>query len=99
MVHDLDVYVATSMRRREDFRKMATTCQQIFHDDRVKGLELRYFDPTLSAAAGHEDKGLIECLMVKCAKALFTVLATGTATAKMPRRRWLLALVNQLLRS
>ena len=70
MVHDLDVYVATSMRRREDFRKMASTCHQIFHDDRVKGLELRYFDPTLSAAAGHEDKGLIECLMVKCAKAL-----------------------------
>jgi hypothetical protein len=24
----------------------------------------------LSAAAGHEDKGLIECLMVKCAKLL-----------------------------
>jgi hypothetical protein len=31
---------------------------------------LRYFDPTLSAAPGHEDKGLIECLMVKCAKVL-----------------------------
>ncbi len=30
----------------------------------------RYFDPTLSAAGGHEDKGLIECLMVKCAKVL-----------------------------
>jgi hypothetical protein len=33
-------------------------------------LNLRYFDPTLSAAEGHEDKGLIECLMVKCAKAV-----------------------------
>jgi hypothetical protein len=36
---------------------------------RLKSLNLRYFDPTLSAAQGHEDKGLIECLMVKCAKA------------------------------
>jgi hypothetical protein len=70
VANDLDVYVATSMRTRQDFRKMADTCQRIFSDDRLKGLNLRYFDPTLSAASGHEDKGLIECLMVKCAKAL-----------------------------
>jgi hypothetical protein len=36
----------------------------------LKPLHLRFFDPTLSAAKGHEDKGLIECLMVKCAKLL-----------------------------
>jgi hypothetical protein len=70
MVNDLDVYVATSMRNRQDFRKMARTCDQIFADSRLKELQLRYFDPTLSAATGHEDKGLIECLMVKCAKVL-----------------------------
>jgi hypothetical protein len=70
MVGDLDVYVATSMRSRKDFREMATACESIFQDSRLKDLHLRYFDPTLSAAAGHEDKGLIECLMVKCAKAL-----------------------------
>lgn len=70
MVNDLDVYVATSMRTRQDFRNMATDCEAIFSDDRLRSLNLRYFDPTLSAAAGHEDKGLIECLMVKCAKAL-----------------------------
>ncbi|MBM3302358.1 MAG: hypothetical protein FJY85_20705, partial [Deltaproteobacteria bacterium] len=70
MVGDLDVYVATSMRTREDFRKMASACEKIFLDEKLKDLELRYFDPTLSAAAGHEDKGLIECLMVKCAKVL-----------------------------
>ena len=70
MVNDLDVYVATSMRNRDDFRKMADTCDKIFLDERLKGLNLRYFDPTLSAAGGHEDKGLIECLMVKCAKVL-----------------------------
>jgi hypothetical protein len=49
---------------------MADSCDKIFGDARLAQLNLRYFDPTLSAAEGHEDKGLIECLMVKCAKAL-----------------------------
>lgn len=70
MLSDLDVYVATSMRTREDFRVMADTCERIFADSRLKEINIRYFDPTLSAAGGHEDKGLIECLMVKCAKVL-----------------------------
>jgi hypothetical protein len=70
MADDLDVYVATSMRNRDDFRNMADACNAIFNDPRLKDLQLRYFDPTLSAAAGHEDKGIIECLMVKCAKTL-----------------------------
>jgi len=70
MVTDLDIYVATSMRGRQDFRNMANTCERIFSDPRLRDLNLRYFDPTLSAAGGHEDKGLIECLMVKCAKVL-----------------------------
>ena len=70
MLSDLDVYVATSMRTRQDFRSMADTCDRIFADDRLTSMNLRYFDPTLSAAGGHEDKGLIECLMVKCAKVL-----------------------------
>jgi hypothetical protein len=70
MVSELDVYVATSMRTRQDFRAMANACEEIFRHDRVRALQLRYFDPTMSAAGGHEDKGLIECLMVKCAKAL-----------------------------
>lgn len=69
-VNDLDVYVATSMRTRKNFRDMADACERIFSDQRLKDLHLRYFDPTLSAAKGHEDKGLIECLMVKCAKLL-----------------------------
>lgn len=49
---------------------MAEACERILSDDRLKSMNLRYFDPTLSAAAGHEDKGLIECLMVKCSKVL-----------------------------
>lgn len=70
MIDDLDVYVATSMRTRVDFRTMAAFCEEVFGDSRLEELHLRYFDPTMSAAAGHEDKGLIECLMVKCAKVL-----------------------------
>ena len=70
MVNELDVYVATSMRTRENFREMARFCDGVFEDDNLADLRLRYFDPTLSAAFGHEDKGLIECLMVKCAKVL-----------------------------
>ena len=70
MVGDLDVYVATSMRTRNDFRMMADFCERVFGDERLKSLNIRYFDPTLSAARHHEDKGLIECLMVKCAKTL-----------------------------
>jgi hypothetical protein len=70
MLTDLDVYVATSMRSPQDFVRMAQSCETIFSDERLHAMNLRYFDPTLSAADGHEDKGLIECLMVKCAKAL-----------------------------
>ena len=70
MVNELDVYVATSMRTRENFREMARFCDDVFKDSSLAGLHLRYFDPTLSAALGHEDKGLLECLMVKCAKVL-----------------------------
>jgi hypothetical protein len=70
LVNDLDVYVATSMRTRRDFRMMADRCESIFGDAEVRDLNLRYFDPTTSATEGHQDKGLIECLMVKCAKVL-----------------------------
>ena len=67
---DLDVYVATSMRSRDDFRGMAQTCEEIFGSERLRRYNVRYFDPTLSSANYHEDKGIIECLMVKMAKVL-----------------------------
>ncbi len=70
LCNDLDVYVATSMRIRQDFRDMATVCKEIFESPSLSKYNLRYFDPTLSAAEHHEDKGIIECLMVKTAKAV-----------------------------
>jgi hypothetical protein len=82
MVEDLDVYVATSMRNRDQFRQMATVCDRIFGDPTITHYNLRYFDPTLSAARGHEDKGLVECLMVKCAKVLIYMVGTGDSFGK-----------------
>jgi hypothetical protein len=82
MVEDMDVYVATSMRSRNDFREMAKFCEEVFKHDRLEGLDIRYFDPTLSAAEGHEDKGLIECLMVKSAKALIYFAGTQESYGK-----------------
>lgn len=70
IVNELDIYIATSMRTRDDFRNMARDCELILKKDGLRKLKIRYFDPTMSAADGHEDKGIIECLMVKCAKAL-----------------------------
>ncbi len=70
LVNDLDIYVATSMRTKDDFLYMAKNCKQIFNDPSLKEFYLRYFDPTMSASDGHEDKGIIECLMVQCVKVL-----------------------------
>jgi hypothetical protein len=70
LVNDLDVYVATSMRTKDDFIRMAEICDEIFKAPDLKEYDLRYFDPTISAANGHENKGLLECLMVKSAKIL-----------------------------
>ena len=88
MLSDLDVYVATSMRTRQDFRSMADTCDRIFADERLRQMNLRYFDPTLSAAGGHEDKGLIECHMVKCAKLLVYCAGDKESYGKAPKPRW-----------
>jgi hypothetical protein len=82
IANDLDVYVATSMRSRQDFRNVAKLCQSIFNHAEIAHLKLRYFDPTMSAAKGHEDKGLIECLMVKCAKALVYVAGSADSYGK-----------------
>jgi hypothetical protein len=70
MVNEMDIYVATSMREHEHFAEMTFFCEEIFSDEYLRRMQVRYFDPTICAAEGHEDKGLIECLMVKCAKVL-----------------------------
>ena len=39
MVNDIDIYIATSMRTRKDFREMATTCETIFKNDQLIPLD------------------------------------------------------------
>lgn len=70
LCNDLDVYVATSMRTKTHFKEMANFCERVFSRLKKDNITLRYFDPTISAADTHEDKGLIECLMVKSARIL-----------------------------
>jgi hypothetical protein len=82
LVNELDVYAATRMRTRDDFRNMARDCEYIFRQPALQRFRPRYFDPTMSAAEGHEDKGLIECLMVKCCRALLYFAGTGDSFGK-----------------
>ena len=49
---------------------MSRICERIFSAPELAKYHVRYFDPTLSAANYHEDKGMIECLMVKTSKLL-----------------------------
>jgi hypothetical protein len=55
-------------------------------------MNLRYFDPTLSAAQGHEDKSLIECLMVKCCQALIYIAGDKDSYGKDPEAAMALSL-------
>ena len=62
--------MVTSMRKKEDFINMATFGERVFKSEVLVAYDLRYFDPTISAVEPHEDKGLLECLMVKSARML-----------------------------
>jgi hypothetical protein len=79
---ELDVYVATSMRAAEDFRETGRVCEAIFDSDELRDLHLRWFNPTMSACQGHEDKGLVECLMVALAQAVIYFAGTRATWGK-----------------
>lgn len=64
----MDVYVATSMRNKEDFHAVYDLVKGVFSHPVIKDLRLRYFDPTQADPQDRLDKGLLEGLMVKRAK-------------------------------
>jgi hypothetical protein len=64
----LDVYVATSMRQRHEYVMVNEVCNDVFNDDEVKDLKLRWFDPTQAYCPNRIDKGLAEALMLRRAK-------------------------------
>ena len=64
-MHDLDVYVATSMRDPLHFTTNSAFIRNLFHDGELKDWHLRYFDPTQAYLPDRIQKGLMECLMIK----------------------------------
>jgi len=64
----LDVYVATSMRRKHEYVEVAQFTNQLFNHVLTRDLKLRWFDPTQAYCADRIDKGLAEALMLKRAK-------------------------------
>lgn len=65
---EMDVYVATSMRDDRDYREMHAFVDDVFTKRDIARLNLRYFDPTQAYCPNKYDKGLVECLMIRCAK-------------------------------
>jgi len=64
----LDVYVATSMRKRHEYLMVNDLVGEIFKHKALSELKLRWFDPTQAYCADRIDKGLAEGLMLKRAK-------------------------------
>ncbi len=61
----LDVYVATSMRERHEFKAINRITTQIFQHHALSELKLRWFDPTQAYCQNRIDKGLAEALMLR----------------------------------
>ena len=61
----MDVYVATSMRSDADFVSVNTFSKDLFNNNKLTALKLRYFNPTQSWIEDRIAKGLIEALMLK----------------------------------
>jgi hypothetical protein len=64
-MHDLDVYVATSMRAPLHFTTNWAFVNSLFKSQQTNSLNLRYFDPTQTYMESRIQMGLLECLMIK----------------------------------
>jgi hypothetical protein len=64
----MDVYFATSMRRRSEYRQVFRFIQSLMVAPRLRELRLRYFDPTQCYSPDRIKKGLVEALMLKRAR-------------------------------
>ena len=56
------------MRRRHEYLEVAAFTAEVFSQERICGLKLRWFDPTQAYCSDRIDKGLAEALMLKRAK-------------------------------
>ncbi|MCY3019542.1 MAG: hypothetical protein NTW87_11010 [Planctomycetota bacterium] len=64
-MHDVDVYVATSMREPVHFTSNNAFMRRLFQSGALAVYRIRYFDPTQSYLPDRIQKGLVECLMIK----------------------------------
>ncbi len=71
----LDVYVATSMRTREDYVDQHDFIKRVFSAPEIAALKLRYFDPTVSYVDDRISKGIVEMLMLQ--RATVTIYNAG----------------------
>lgn len=64
----IDVYVATSMRNRWEFKEIYDFVKNVFTRKEFEELKIRFFNPTQSTCISPKDKGLVEGLMLKRSK-------------------------------
>lgn len=64
----MDVYIATSMREPFEFYMVQGFTKELFSQQEIEPLKLRWFDPTQCYCEDRIDKGLVEGLMVKRSK-------------------------------
>ncbi len=64
-MHDVDIYVATSMRDPLHFTTNHKFVTELFKRGELADWGLRYFDPTQAYLPDRIQKGLTECLMIK----------------------------------
>jgi transcriptional regulator with XRE-family HTH domain len=78
----LDIYVATSMREDADFISVNAFAKQLFQQEEVRELKLRYFNPTQSWIGDRVSKGLVEALMLRRAKVTVYMAQKGDTFGK-----------------
>jgi hypothetical protein len=75
----MDVYFATSMRKKWEFEDLFDFVQKLTAHDELLLLKLRHFDPTQAFTEDRVNKGLVEALMLKRARCtVYSVQDTDT---------------------
>jgi hypothetical protein len=78
----IDVYVATSMGKREDYKDVYNFVHEVFHGEGNPNNKLRYFDPTVCYCDSRVDNGLIECLLIRNSKVTLYCAQDGDTFGK-----------------
>lgn len=75
----MDVYFATSMRKSWEYQDLYTFIERLMSDEKLRELNVRYFDPTQAYTENRVNKGLVEALMLKRARCtVYSVQDTDT---------------------